>query len=303
MKLPHITNDIQVNLINNIKNKKFDKSIQLLNAYLKKYLNFLNIGQFSNLKTDWDKFRKYLPGDDLKSIYWPAYARNRKIFIKQYQKSKEIPINILLDTSETMKFGSNISIFECAIIATALISLLASNNNELVGFFAFSDKLNKFILPSRNKLQIAKILNTLSTLTPKGFCDFITSGHQILKLIKKNSLFFLITDYFYISDEYFQDFFNLLNLFNKYNHKLIYFLIYDPNAFDILIKYKMIYKLNDKVLKFNKDFLLLAKQKLNKKRESFINELKKRRIDIISLSTNEMIPKILIQYFIERQKD
>ncbi|MHA1311794.1 MAG: DUF58 domain-containing protein [Candidatus Helarchaeota archaeon] len=303
MKPHHIMNDLQTNLINNIKNKKFDKSIQLLNAYLKNFLDFLNIGQFSDLKTDWNKFRKYMPGDDLKSIYWPAYAKNRKIFIKQYQKNKEIPINILLDTSETMKFGSNISIFEYAIIATALISMLASNNRELVGFFAFSDSLNKFILPSRNKLQIAKILNTLSTLTPRGFCDFITSGNQILKLVKKNSLFFLITDYFYVSDDFFQDFFNLLNLFNKYNHKLIYFLIYDPNSFDVLIKYKKIYKLNDKALKFNKDFLYLAKQKLNKKRQSFINELKKRKIDIISLSTNELIPKILIQYFIERQKD
>ncbi|MHA1696115.1 MAG: DUF58 domain-containing protein [Candidatus Helarchaeota archaeon] len=303
MKPHHIMNDLQTNLINNIKNKKFDKSIQLLNAYLKNFLDFLNIGQFSDLKTDWNKFRKYMPGDDLKSIYWPAYAKNRKIFIKQYQKNKEIPINILLDTSETMKFGSNISIFEYAIIATALISMLASNNRELVGFFAFSDSLNKFILPSRNKLQIAKILNTLSTLTPGGFCDFITSGNQILKLVKKNSLFFLITDYFYVSDDFFQDFFNLLNLFNKYNHKLIYFLIYDPNSFDVLIKYKKIYKLNDKALKFNKDFLYLAKQKLNKKRQSFINELKKRKIDIISLSTNELIPKILIQYFIERQKD
>lgn len=55
---------------------------------------------------EFSDFREYMPGDDIRRIDWNAYGRLDRFYIKEYMEEKEAVITILLDTSESMNYGT-----------------------------------------------------------------------------------------------------------------------------------------------------------------------------------------------------
>ncbi|MEM9364515.1 MAG: DUF58 domain-containing protein [Planctomycetota bacterium] len=51
-------------------------------------------------------FRNYVPGDDLRLIDWNLYARLDQLFLKLFQEEEDLHFYALVDTSESMNFGS-----------------------------------------------------------------------------------------------------------------------------------------------------------------------------------------------------
>ncbi|RKD30551.1 DUF58 domain-containing protein [Thermohalobacter berrensis] len=55
---------------------------------------------------EFSDYREYVPGDDFRKIDWNAYGRFQKLFVKLFMEEREASINIFLDTSKSMAFGS-----------------------------------------------------------------------------------------------------------------------------------------------------------------------------------------------------
>ena len=50
--------------------------------------------------------RPYVPGDELRAIDWKVYARSERLVVKEYIEETNLSLNVLLDASESMAFGS-----------------------------------------------------------------------------------------------------------------------------------------------------------------------------------------------------
>src|SRR4051812_34897767 len=50
--------------------------------------------------------REYVPGDDLKPLAWKVYSRLGRFYIKQYEEETNLNLWLLVDTSESMRYGS-----------------------------------------------------------------------------------------------------------------------------------------------------------------------------------------------------
>lgn len=51
-------------------------------------------------------YRNYTPGDDFRYLDWNLYGRLDRLFLKLYEEERELPVRILLDSSESMTFGN-----------------------------------------------------------------------------------------------------------------------------------------------------------------------------------------------------
>src|SRR5438067_6846154 len=59
--------------------------------------------------------REYTPGDDTRHLDWKVLGRTDRYYIKQYEQETNYIAHILIDGSESMKYGSaNISKFDYA---------------------------------------------------------------------------------------------------------------------------------------------------------------------------------------------
>lgn len=55
---------------------------------------------------EFDDFRDYAPGDDLRHVDWNIYARLDRLYVKLFREEEDLALNILVDTSASMDVGS-----------------------------------------------------------------------------------------------------------------------------------------------------------------------------------------------------
>lgn len=80
---------------------------------------------------EFSDFREYSMGDDFRRIDWNAYGRFDKLFIKLFMEEREAMINIFIDSSKSMDFGSPKK-SELSLKLAGVLSFLALNNLDRV---------------------------------------------------------------------------------------------------------------------------------------------------------------------------
>ena len=105
---------------------------------VKHLANSLNFGQeesvFHGSGLEYAQSRLYVPGDPVKSIDWKISARVGKLFIKEFQEPKQIPLYLLLDTSASMCVSSQpLSKYAWAVQIATGIARAAQANVTPVG--------------------------------------------------------------------------------------------------------------------------------------------------------------------------
>lgn len=105
---------------------------------VKHLANSLNFGQeesvFHGSGLEFAQSRLYVAGDPVKAIDWKVSARVGKLFIKEYQEPKQMPLYLLLDTSASMCVTSlPMSKYAWAVKIATGIALAAQGNVTPVG--------------------------------------------------------------------------------------------------------------------------------------------------------------------------
>ena len=105
---------------------------------VKHLANSLNFGQdesvFHGGGLEFAQSRLYNPGDPVKFIDWKVSARVGKLFIKEYQEPKQIPLYLLVDTSASMCVSSQVlSKYAWAVRIATGIALAAQSTMTPVG--------------------------------------------------------------------------------------------------------------------------------------------------------------------------
>jgi hypothetical protein len=80
---------------------------------------------------EFEDFRPYVPGDDLRHIDWNVFARLDKFFIKIFQEEQDLALHIVLDCSPSMDAGTPSKLLFAQRVAMALGYLGLVNNNRV----------------------------------------------------------------------------------------------------------------------------------------------------------------------------
>ena len=129
--------------------------------------NFRSV--FKGQGMEFDEARHYQWGDDARTIDWNASARLGTPFVKMFREERELTILLLLDTSASMHGGitrlwgnaqpeagekQNLSPFEQALIAAALIAFSAERSGQRVGAFLFDRNIDRVFPPRKGRGNI-----------------------------------------------------------------------------------------------------------------------------------------------------
>jgi uncharacterized protein (DUF58 family) len=70
------------------------------------YMSGMHKSPYHGFSVEFAQHREYVPGDDIKHIDWKVYSRTGRFFLKQYEEETNLICWILLDISESMRYGS-----------------------------------------------------------------------------------------------------------------------------------------------------------------------------------------------------
>ena len=89
------------------------------------YLSGMHKSPYHGFSVEFAQHREYVPGDDIKHIDWKVYGRTGRFYLKQYEEETNLVCWILLDVSESMRYGSGaVTKYDYACMAAAALAYL-----------------------------------------------------------------------------------------------------------------------------------------------------------------------------------
>lgn len=136
-------------------------------------------------------FRPYVAGDDLRFIDWNTFARLDKLFLKMFLEEEDLHLYVLIDTSESMNFGTPTKLDYARRVAAAL-GFIGLVRSDRVRIETLSTDVRSAGPVLRGRRSLWRMMDYLAQLTPggettlgpgiKNFC-LRNSGKGILVLI------------------------------------------------------------------------------------------------------------------------
>ena len=155
----------------------------------------IHASQAKGLSSEFEEHRGYAQGDDTRHIDWKTYAKFDRYYIKEYRKTTNLRAYLLMDCSASMAYASDgISKFDYASTLAASLAYLMLKQQDAVGLFTFSRRIERIIPPKASHDHLFAILKVLEDTKPAGATSATSVLQDLAASVKRRGLIILISD-------------------------------------------------------------------------------------------------------------
>jgi uncharacterized protein (DUF58 family) len=116
---------------------------------------------------EFQDYRHYQPGDDLRSIDWTVDARLRQLVVRVFSAEGRLQLHLLVDVSRSMTAGHPDKL-QCAKKLAAALCYVAVARRDAAGVATFDDTVRSYVAPAAGRSQIFKVFDTLRSAPAGG---------------------------------------------------------------------------------------------------------------------------------------
>jgi uncharacterized protein (DUF58 family) len=147
---------------------------------------------------EFSEVRQYEPGDDARAIDWNVTARMGVPYIKKYVEERELTVLLAVDVSASSAFTTTgVSKRELAAEVAATLAFSAAANDDRVGLVAFTDRVEEYVPPRKDRRHVLRIIRELLYLEPAGRGTNVAAALTYLARVqKRRAIVFLLSDFF-----------------------------------------------------------------------------------------------------------
>ncbi len=140
--------------------------------------------------------REYTHGDDPRHLDWKVLGRTDRYYIKQYEQETNYVANILLDGSESMKYGSGkLTKLQYGKMMAACLSYLILHQRDATALGLFDTAMRDYSPRSDNLATIHNIMARLAAFEPKAQTSIATVLNDMARQIRRKGLVIVISDF------------------------------------------------------------------------------------------------------------
>jgi uncharacterized protein (DUF58 family) len=161
---------------------------------------------------EFSDFRKYEAGDDFRHVDWNIYARLERLVLRQFVEEEDVRVEILLDSSRSMRFGDPMTKLDFARRAAAALAFMAASSLDRFGITVFDTGVKKRLRALRGRGHLLSVISFLENLGEPGEGEEAgvdetnggTNLSAVLRAYQKRTLrpgiLFVISDFLDASD-------------------------------------------------------------------------------------------------------
>ncbi len=155
------------------------------------------LSSFRGQGLDFDDFREYQHGDEVRFIDWNVTARMNTPYVRKFREERELSVILTVDISGSSDYGSvSRSKREISAETAAVLGFSALHNGDKVGLVIFANEPLLFIPPEKGSRHLLRTIREILVARPSqpgtsisGACDFL------IRTLRRKSLVFLISDF------------------------------------------------------------------------------------------------------------
>ena len=181
--------------------KEILKKIRRLELRTRRFVETAFAGQYHSVfkgrGMNFDEFRQYQFGDEVRSIDWNVTARMGEPFVRKYVEERELTVMLLVDVSASGGFGTgSYSKRELAAEVASLLAFCAIRNNDKVGLLLFTDQVELYVPPRKGRTHTLRLIREILYFEPRGRGTNLAKPLDFLnRVTTRRAVVFVVSDF------------------------------------------------------------------------------------------------------------
>jgi uncharacterized protein (DUF58 family) len=173
--------------------------------------------------------REYVAGDDLRDVDWKVWARQDRMYIKQYEEDANLRCYLLVDVSASMAYGhAEMTKYEYGCTIAACLAYLLLKQQDAVGCATFDTEVRKSVQPKTRRTHIHKIIDAMNVSHPQDGSNFHQVLRRVTEKVQYRSMVVLVSDLLGERD----DVLSGIRLLRGRGHDVLVFHVLDDDELD-----------------------------------------------------------------------
>jgi uncharacterized protein (DUF58 family) len=266
------------------------------------FMHGLHRSPFVGFSVEFASHREYAQGDDLRHVNWKLFARQKRLYVKQFDAETNMNLYLLLDVSGSMSCQSKgISKLDYGAALAAALAHLALKQHDAVGLILWADEVIAHLPPRARPHQLNEILRAIGSVKPQRVSNSARAFSQAAELCSHRGIVVVLSDLFDDTSAIMKGFDRLR--FAK--HEVVLFHLWDPWERDLPLEGH--YKFHD--IETGEVLLTQAEgirdgylAEVGKWRSGIESLCRNRSVDRVELTTDDPLDQALLDYLVRRAK-
>ncbi len=139
--------------------------------------------------------REYVIGDDLRNVDWKVWARQDRLYVKQYEEDTNLRCTMLVDVSNSMQYGNGpLSKYEYSCTIAGSLAYLILRQSDAVGCWAFDERVRTRVPGRTKRNHIHSIIDSLSVSQPREKTDLYGILRAAAEELPRRGMMVLVSD-------------------------------------------------------------------------------------------------------------
>ena len=152
---------------------------------------------YRGFAVEFAQHREYVPGDDTRHLDWKVLGRSDRYYIKQYEQETNFVAHLLLDGSESMKYGSaRVTKLDYAKVMAACLAYLVLIQRDAAAVTVFDKEPREHLPRTNNMAKIHAICSVLAGFNPTEATAISGVMEDVARSTKRRGIVILISDLF-----------------------------------------------------------------------------------------------------------
>ena len=193
------------------------------------YLAGMHESPYFGQSVEFLQHREYTPGDDPRFVDWKVWARQDRLYVKQFEEDTNLRATLLVDVSASMRYGRGpLDKYEYACTLAACLAYLILRQQDAVGCLVF-DEWVRTVVPQRTKRNhLDSVIQALDASDPRNRTSMRETLRTAAETYPRRGLMILISDLLVER----QGLFRGLRLLRSRGHDVLVFHVLDDDELD-----------------------------------------------------------------------
>jgi uncharacterized protein (DUF58 family) len=193
------------------------------------FLSGMHRSPYFGQSVEFLQHREYALGDDLRHVDWKVWARQDRLYVKQFEEETNLRSHLLVDVSSSMAYGSGpLNKYEYACTLACSLAYLILRQQDGVGCITFDEKVRVSVPVRTKNNHIFSIVDSLAVQEPRDKTDMYAILRQVAETAPRRGLMVLVSDL--LADR--PGLFKGLKLLRQRGHDVLVFHVMDDEELD-----------------------------------------------------------------------
>lgn len=161
------------------------------------FMHGLHRSPFVGFSVEFASHREYAQGDDLRHVNWKIYARQKRLYVKEFDAETNMNLHLLVDVSGSMECANTgISKLDYGTTLAAALAHLALKQHDAVGLTLYADEVLLHLEPRAKPHQLDVILQAIANTKARPKSNAARALNQAAELCRHRGMVAIISDFF-----------------------------------------------------------------------------------------------------------